>query len=301
MSSVTISSNKIQAAFFATLCVLLWGLIPVVAKVAQSDLDSQQFLFWSSLVSFITITLVAVQRRSVTLVLRYQARDWFKIASNGLLGTYLYYLLLYQGYQLADGVEVLVTQYTWPVLICVLSVFILKETWHRYKTLSVVLGFASVILVLSKGNVTDIRIADPVAIAWVLVGAFSFALFSVLSKKFTYEPVSLTAVYFLVATLASGLPLLLQSELQIPAGESLVAVLVNGVLVNGISYLFWLRALKLVDASFVTPFTFATPCISLLYLVLFFDEVFVAVYGIAFAMIVVAGFFANKKHVTQEC
>ena len=288
-------SNKIQAGLFATLCVLLWGLIPVVAKVGQTQLDSQQFLFWSSLISFLTIFVIALVTGKWRNLLMLKPLDWLKISANGFLGTYLYYLLLYQGYQIADGVEVLVTQYTWPVLICVLSVVLLKEAWNRYKTLSVAMGFASVILVLSKGDLTAIQLEQPVAIFWVLIGAFSFALFSVLSKRFEYEPISLTAIYFLVATAATGIPVLLQGDLVVPQGNSMLAVMTNGLLVNGISYLFWLWALKKADASFVTPFTFATPCISLLYLVLLFDETFLTVYVLAFAMIVMAGFFSNKS------
>lgn len=277
-----------------TLCVLLWGLIPVVAKVGQTQLDSQQFLFWSSLVSFLTIFSIALVIGEWRSVLAYHLVDWVKIAGNGLLGTWLYYLLLYRGYQLADGVEVLVTQYTWPVIICVLSVFILKESWNRHITFSVLFGFASVILVLSKGQLDTLQIQQPAAIAWVFVGAFSFALFSVLSKKFHYEPISLTALYFLVATLASGFPVAFCRQFTMPSDNSLIAVLTNGILVNGVSYLFWLWALKKADASFVTPFTFATPCISLLYLVLFFDEPFLLVYVFAMALIVVAGYFSIK-------
>ena len=140
-------SNKIQAGLFATLCVLLWGLIPVVAKVGQTQLDSQQFLFWSSLISSLTIFVIALVTGKWRNLLVLKPLDWLKISAIGFLGTYLYYLLLYQGYQIADGVEVLVTQYTWPALICVLSVVLLKEAWNRYKTLSVAMGFASVILI----------------------------------------------------------------------------------------------------------------------------------------------------------
>lgn len=291
------SSDKFQAGLFATICVLLWGLIPVVAKVGQTQLDSQQFLFWSSLISFLTISAIALFSGKWRFVFTYSVIDWLKIVVNGLLGTWLYYLLLYQGYQLANGVEVLVMQYTWPVIICVLSVVLLKESWNRYKTLSVLLGFFSVILVLSKGQLEVLHIQKPAAIGWVFVGACSFALFSVINKKFNYEPISLTAMYFLVATLATSFPAVLHGKVIVPADASLIAVLVNGLLVNGISYLFWLWALKKADASFVTPYTFATPCISLLYLVLFFDEPFLLVYVLAMGLIVVAGLLSGIEPV----
>ena len=286
--------NKLHAALFALLCVALWGLIPVVAKFGQTDLDSQQFLFWSSLLSFLIMLLISVLTGKWRSFKTYRVKDWLLISGNGFLGTFLYYLLLYQGYKIAGGVEVLVTQYTWPVLICLLSVVILKERWNLNKTLAVLFGFAAVLLVLSKGNIADIRIQEPVAILWVLVGAASFALFSVLSKKFTYEPVSLTCIYFLVALVASSVLLVSDDNFAVPSSDSLFSVLVNGLLVNGVSYLFWMWALKKAEASFVTPFTFATPLISLGYLMVFFDEPFLLVYGVAFGLIVLAGFFANR-------
>ncbi|MCP4076791.1 MAG: EamA family transporter [Gammaproteobacteria bacterium] len=55
-------------------------------------------------------------------------KDWSSLFILGLLGTYLYYLFLYQGYAIATGMEVLVVQYTWPILIVVFSFFILKES-----------------------------------------------------------------------------------------------------------------------------------------------------------------------------
>lgn len=293
-------SQKIQAGGLASACILLWGLIPVVAKFGQAGLSSQQFLFWSSLVSFVVMALLAVVFGVWRSVLSYRLKDWGLVVFNGLLGTYIYYLLLYQGYAVADGVEVLITQYTWPVLICLLSVWLLRETWHRFKTASVLLGCMAVVLVLSKGHVTQITVNEPEALLWVLVGAFCFALFSVLSKKMPYEPISLTAIFFLVATVASGLSMVTQETLQFPVGAERWAVLVNGCFVNGISYCLWVLALRKSDASFIAPFTFATPLVSLLYLYLFFDERFYPIYLLAFGLIVLSGFLANYKTANIE-
>ncbi|MCC2608104.1 DMT family transporter [Planctobacterium marinum] len=287
-------SDRLQAAIFASLCVLLWGLIPVVAKTGQIGLTSEQFLFFSSLTSFLVMSGVALLSGKWHQVKVLRINDGLKIVANGLLGTWLYYWLLYQGYSLADGVEVLVTQYTWPVTICVLSVLILKEQWHRYKSLAVIFGFSSVVLVLTKGNLNSVTVSEPVAIFWVFVGATSFAMFSVLSKYFHYEPITLTTLYFAVATVASGVQLSVTGQWAWPASEGLLPIIVNGALVNGISYLLWIWAIKKADMSFATTFTFATPLISLLYLVLFFNEAFLAVYGIAFLLATLAGFFANK-------
>ncbi|BDX05016.1 DMT family transporter [Planctobacterium marinum] len=288
-------SNKLQAAILAMLCIALWGLIPVVAKLGQQGLSSIQFLFLSSLVSFAVMAGICLCTGKWRSLKKLNVKDSIKIFFNGLLGTWLYYFLLYQGYSLADGVEVLVMQYTWPVTICVLAVFILKEPWHRYTTLAVVLGFSSVVLVLSKGDFSSLKISEPAALFWVFIGASCFALFSVLSKYFHYEPITLTTLYFAVACLMSGLQVLLTEQWQWPAQQAWFAILLNGALVNGISYLLWIWAIKKADMSFATTFTFATPLISLIYLVLFFDETLLPVYALAFLFAAAAGYYANKQ------
>ena len=52
-------NNKTKGTMFVLICVALWGLIPVVARMGQSSLDNHQFLFWSSLISFIVLFLNA--------------------------------------------------------------------------------------------------------------------------------------------------------------------------------------------------------------------------------------------------
>ena len=103
-------------------------MIPVVARLGQLSLDNHQFLFWSSLVSFLVLFLNAALSGEAKEVRSYSLKDWAFIMFLGLLGTYFYYLFLYLGYAQAKGLEVLVVQYTWPILIVLLSLVILKET-----------------------------------------------------------------------------------------------------------------------------------------------------------------------------
>ena len=274
---------------FVLVCIVLWALIPVVAKLGQARLDNHQFLFWSSLVSLFVITFSVIVSGNISAYLQYSMRDWIYLLGLGLLGTYIYYLFLYLGYAQAKGMEVLVVQYTWPILIVVLSVFILKERITLRKILSVALGFLGVIVVLTKGQVQTMHIDNASLIALVAAGAACFALFSVLSKNVQQEPLGVVAVYFLAATIASGISMLFFSEFALPSSREIVPVLCNGILVNGFSYVFWLLALKSTEASYIAPYTFITPVLSALYLILFFDEPFVLAYGFGLVLVVAGG------------
>jgi drug/metabolite transporter (DMT)-like permease len=282
-------TSKQKATVFVLICVSLWALVPVVAKLGQTTLDNHQFLFWSSLMSVIVLGITSAVVGTIGEIKKYSVKDWLYILFLGLLGTYIYYLFLYLGYSQAAGIEVLVFQYTWPILIVLFSIFILKERLTIRKLGALVLGSIGVIVVLTKGDFQSISLSNPGVIALVAAGASCFALFSVLSKTVQKEPYSVVVVYFFAALVASFMSMLYFSEFAFPAAAEIMPVLLNGVLVNGISYIFWVIALQSTEASYLAPFIFISPILSAIYLVLFFGEPFILAYGIGLLCIVAGG------------
>ena len=287
--------NKKKGTILVLLCVTLWAMLPPTAKYGQTSLDNHQFLFWSSLVSFLCLFSFAVFKKKANEIKKYTKKDWLSVITLGLLGTYIYYLFLYLGYKEAEGLEVLVVQYTWPILIVIFSIFILKERLTIQKTIAVVLGFFGVVLVLTKGEFSNIHINNLPVVFLVLLGASSFALFSVLSKKIHLEAISVTSIYFLSATIASLCSMFYFSSFVIPHLSQWLAILLNGVLINGFSYLLWVNALTLAEASYLAPFVFITPILSAIYLIVLFDEPFEFIYIIGLMLVVLAGLVNSFK------
>ncbi|PIP87666.1 permease, partial [Candidatus Beckwithbacteria bacterium CG22_combo_CG10-13_8_21_14_all_01_47_9] len=178
---------------------------------------------------------------------------------------------------------------SWPIFIVLLSTVILKERLNLRRGLSILLGFSGVALVLTKGSFAQVRLDNYLVDGLVLVAAFVFGLFSVLSKKIRLEQYTLLTIYFLTATVAALISMLLLSQFAWPIKNALLLILVNGLFVNGFSYIFWIKALKAAEASFVAPFVFLTPVLAAVYLIVFFQESLLPVYGIGLATVVVAG------------
>ncbi|WP_072680582.1 DMT family transporter [Arcobacter sp. LA11] len=288
-------TNKTKGTILVLICVALWAMIPPAAKFAQSSLDNHQFLFWSSLISFICLFFTAIFKQKVSEIKKYSRKDWLSVVILGLLGTYVYYLFLYLGYKEAKGLEVLVVQYTWPISIVVFSLFLLKERLTVRKTIAVLLGFFGVLIVLTKGNFSNVHVDNFSVIMLVLLGASSFALFSVLSKKIHLEPISVTSIYFLSATIASLFSMFYFSSFAMPTLNEWFPILLNGVFLNGFSYLLWINALKMTEASYLAPFVFITPILSAIYLILLFDEPIKLVYVVGLICVVIAGLVNSYK------
>lgn len=293
-------TNKTKGTILVLICVALWAMIPPAAKFAQSSLDNHQFLFWSSLISFVCLFTTTILKRKVGEIKKYSKKDWLNVLILGLLGTYIYYLFLYLGYKEAKGLEVLVVQYTWPISIVLFSLFLLKEKLTFRKIIAVILGFIGVLVVLTKGDFSNVHVDNFSVIILVFLGASSFALFSVLSKKIHLEPIGVTSMYFLSATIASLLSMFYFSSFAFPSFSELFPVLLNGIFLNGFSYLLWVNALKMTEASYLAPFVFITPVLSAIYLIVLFDEPLEFIYVVGLICVVLAGLVNSIKLKTED-
>jgi len=287
-------NSKSKSVIYVMLCVFLWALIPVVSKLGQSNLDNHQFLFWSSTISFLTFLIIIMTKKKGKMILSLSAKDWIHSIVLGILGTYLYYILLYFGYANAKGIEVLIIQYCWPIFVIILSILILKERLNIRKVISIVLGFFGVFLVLTKGKLTEIHLDNFFVDSIVFIAAFVFGLFSVLSKRVRIDSLTLVTIYFFTATVISFLSMISLSEFKLPTQETFLPIIINGIFVNGVSYLLWIGALKIGKASFIAPFVFLTPVISTILLILFFKEPFQLIYVIGMISVIIGGLI-NKE------
>jgi len=288
-----IKENKSKAIIYILSCVILWAFIPVVSRFGQQNLDNYQFLFWSSILSLVVLFLTSLFYGKWQMLKSYSSKDFSIALGLGFLGAFLYYLLLYFGYAHAKGLEVLAIQYTWPIFIVIFSVVFLGEKLSIRNFIAIILGFTGVLIVLTKGNFNQIYLDNLTTDLIVLFAASVFGLFSVLSKKFNFEPITATTLFFLSATAFSFISMLVFSEFAIPSKSSLIPILGNGILINGFSYVLWLKGLSYAKASFVAPFVFLTPILAAILIVVFFQETFLPIYLLGLILVVSGGFVSK--------
>ena len=276
--------------FLALACIVAWSFLAVVAKLAQSNLDHFQFLFWSNVLSSIVVGICyfLFTPKTSERVKPTFAQLGFT-ALLGFLGCFLYYLLLYYGYATASGVEVLIVQYSWPALIALFAVMLLGERMCKRKGLSVFLGFLAMLVVVTKGDWSQFSLDNQQPLLVVLIGAASFALFSVLSKKETLPPMQSTTLYFVWASIYSFIAMCIWSEFVLPDTRSLFVLCVNGALINGLSYILWIIALSKTDASRLAPLVYLSPVLAVIWLVLFLDEPFYTIYIVGISLSIASG------------
>ncbi|HEY4143950.1 DMT family transporter [Pinirhizobacter sp.] len=284
-----------KAFIFAALCIASWSLIPVVAKVTTHDLTPLQFLLLSNVLSAVVCGVVAMKRApSFVSLLTGTRTNLLRTAVPGFLGCYLFYLCLYHGYAVGDGIAVLVVQYLWPVLIVLLAPLVTHDRIGAIGVTAVLLGFAGSAVVATKGNFTALPAQDLPTLGIVLVGAVSFALYSLLSRSVPGEGMLVIFCFFAWGAVFSLITVLFGDGLALPSsGKAWSGLLLNGCIINGLSYFWWLRALQLAPPSRIAPLVFLAPVLATIWLVVFFDAPFHPIYLLGLGLSIAAGLIAT--------
>ncbi|MDX7987904.1 EamA family transporter [Xenorhabdus sp. 12] len=285
---------KYKYIIYAFSCVLIWSFIPSIARFGQKDMDHFQYLFWSNVLSVLAVFVVAlVMGKSWKQLLLIPFPVILKVLILGALDCF-FYLLLYYGYSIENGVAVLVIQYSWPLMIIGLSFFLFKERLSIRQMIGIAIGFIAVVITFTKGNITEIAVEHPLALLLVFSGAFCFALMSVLSRQFAIDSYICTFWVFLCSTLVSAVFMFAFSRINVPVGDSLVPTLLNGIILNGVSYIIWFKAMNGPDSHKTASILFLSPILSMMWIVLFFGDAFVPAYVIGLALVIISGLLCIK-------
>ena len=305
-----LSKNKRKLNSYANLalCILLWASIPVATKKILLELDSLQILFYSTIFSTLVLGILIVFQKKITLLKRYNKSQYSIMFLLGFLGNYLYYIFLYGALSKTTASEGFILAYTWPIMVLILSFIILKDMVTIQKILGILISFFGIIIITTNGNIATFNLTNFQGDILALSGAFVFALFSVLGKKYNFDKTISVFIYFLSALIFIIPTVLIFSEITFPSFKVWLWIIYNGVFVNGISYIFWFKALEDGETHIVSNLLYLTPFISLIYILIFLDEKILisAVVGIVVIVVGVLSQYINilrsinKKGITGK-
>ncbi len=260
-----------KTLIYIFICILSWSLIPVASKEVLKGMNNVAMLFFSNLISATVMLLYLIATSGIKKFSQYSLKDYLIMSSLGFLGSFSYYILLYKAFSLSLAQEVFIINYTWPILILIFSVPILNEKLNLIKTISVLISFVGVLTIITKGHIMHVRFTNVEGDILALLGAVCFALFSTFGKKVEYDQIIAIFVYFTSATIfcTTTIGFFKITELSV---NVLFWLFINGLFINGISYIFWFKALKSAQTSLVSNLVYLTPALSLIFISIFLKE-----------------------------
>lgn len=118
-------TDQKKAVLHALGAVALWSTVATAFKIALRHVSPLQLLCYSSLVSLLTLLAILTAQRRLRTLFTCSPTEYAWSAGAGLLNPFLYYMVLFQAYSRLLGQEALVLNYTWPIVLVLLSVVFL--------------------------------------------------------------------------------------------------------------------------------------------------------------------------------
>ncbi len=262
--------DRRKPAIFAMIAILMWSTAGTAFKIALNGLSFTELLFISSNVAWITLALYALFKRiKVSLTIKALLRS----ALNGFLNPFLYYFILLKAYTLLPAQIAQPLNYTWPIMLVLLSIIFLKQKLKWFDIIAIIISFSGVVAISFMGETTlstdkrtlfGIILATGCSIVWA-----AYWILNIKDKRADLEKLLLNFVFgalfiSLWLILGKGLPALTKS--WIPA-------IYVGLTEMAIAFVFWLSAMQLSENnSRIANLVFISPFLALVFIHLILKE-----------------------------
>ena len=254
-----------KAYLYALTTILFWATVGSAFKLSLRHVNYVQLLFYATLVSLCVIGGVLIFQRQAGLLRTLKGKDIGWSALLGFFNPFIYYLVLLKAYSILQAQEAVALNYTWPVLLVLLSIPMLKQPIGWKSILAICISFVGTFIIATRGNILDFRLTNPLGVGLALVSAGIWAFYWILNMKDKREEVSklflnfvFGFIYILIYTFATG-------NFVVPDTKGMLGVTYIGFFEMGFTFIFWLKALKFSSTTAkVTNLIYIAPFLSLL-------------------------------------
>ena len=190
-----LSNHIVQGFLLAIIATLLWSGNFIIARKVSNAISpiSLAFYRWAcaSLVLF-PFAYKQVIAECSPLKANWKILTWLALTGIALFNTFVYVA----GHNTSAINMALIGTTSSPIFATVMAVLFLKERLGFYRIIGMIICIFGIVLLISKGS-WDVLLSFKFSSgdAWILAGAFAFAVYNILVRK---KPVTISALSFLL-------------------------------------------------------------------------------------------------------
>ena len=265
--------NSKSAYFYAISSIMLWSTAAVGFKIALRYMDFIQLLFISSFISVIILFAVLISRKEFKILFTYSTKDYLSSMFLGFLNPFAYYMVLLKAYSILPAQLAQPLNYTWPIILVLLSAPLLKQKLQLKSMGAILISFTGVYIIASSNNIFSFKIEQPYGIFLASGSAFIWALFWIFNVRDKRPEIAKLALSFAFSLLFTILAMLFFSDFEIPPINGILAAIYIGFFEMGFTFILWLKAMQMVDRSDrISNLVYISPFFSLTWIHLILKE-----------------------------
>lgn len=249
---------------FAGIAIGCWGTVATVSKLLMNQLDAMYALAFSFLFATIFLFVYNWNSGHLKLLKQIPKATAIRMILVGSLGVLLYNLFLLLGTDRLPAQEAFVINELWPALIIIFSCIILHEKMTLGKIAAILFSFLGIVVVTTDGDLRNFEFDRVDGIIFCLIAAVCYGLYSTLNKRESYDKNISVLLSYASGTVIAFLWIIATGNLSVPTASALGGMAFNGIICNGLPYLFWAFALDMGNTAIIANLAYLSPFISLL-------------------------------------
>lgn len=203
-----------------------------------------------------------------------EKKDYFRLVACGLFGVTINQLFFFHGLNLSSSINSGIIMTINPILVVILSFFILKEKITLQKVIGIGLGATGAILLTLAGGTSkgDSMLGD----FFLFINAASYAVYLVIAKPLMqkYKPLTVITYTFtfgaiFILCFPPTLPELFQTNFSALTTSIIVKIVYVIIGVTFLTYLLTMYGLKYLSPAISSSYIYLQPVLVMLFAVLF--------------------------------
>ena len=256
-----------RAYIYGLATIGLWSTVASACKLSLRFISPVELVFYSSLTSCLLLAIILVSQKKIHLLREMGKAEWLLAVKLGLLNPFLYYLILFKAYDLLPAQQAQPINYTWAITLSLLSVPLLGQRLGRMQLVAIFISYFGVIVISTGGKLLELHFDNPFGVFLALLSTVFWALYWIGNTRDIRDPVVGLFMNFLCAVPFVGLYMVLFEPLRAVAPLGLAGAVYLGFFEMGISFLFWLAAMKLTNnTARIANLIFLSPFLSLVFI-----------------------------------
>ena len=233
-------SKQHKAYVFAILAILLWSTVASAFKLSLRYVNIELLLFFSAFTSLIVLTLILLFTGKIREVLKLRFKDIRFTILLGSLNPFLYYLVLFTAYDALPAQEAMTLNYTWPLVLSLLSAPLLGQKLTVKSMIALLISFMGIIIIATDGNPASLEFENSKGTLLAIGSSLIWALFWLFNVRNKLNETIKLFFNFLWGSIFIFIFILLTGKFEIPDGYGLGGAVYIGLFEMGITFVLWL-------------------------------------------------------------
>lgn len=257
-----------KATLLAILAVIFWSTMSSAFKISLRHIAFDQLLFWGSLTGLLVLGTINQSGKNRLRLGNLSKKAVLGSAAMGLFNPFLYYLILFKAYELLDAQEAGTLNYTWPIVLVLLSIPLLKQKIKPLSILAIFISFVGIIIISTQGDILGLHFSNPLGVALAVGSSLLWAIYWIMNMSDNREETGKITLNLFFGLVYMMLYLFISGRgIELPSSAAMIGIAYIGIFEMSITFVIWLKALQYSsDTAKVSNLIYLSPFIALFWI-----------------------------------